>query len=131
MGYNVLVVDDSRVVRAMVIKTVRLAQVDLNKVFEAEDGKEALRILDKEWVDLVFADINMPVMDGIEMVDAMADKDMLEMIPVVIISTERSATRMEELKAKGVRAYLNKPFTPENIKKVLEDILGNREEEEP
>jgi len=127
MAYNVLVVDDSRVVRTVVIRTLRLASVPLGEVHEAGDGAEALRILDDAWIDLVLADINMPVMNGMELVDEMVKRDLLETVPVVIISTERSVTRIEELKAKGVSAYLRKPFTPENIKHVVDDVLGPTE----
>ena len=124
MAYNVLIVDDSKVVRAVVAKTLRLANVDLGVVLEASDGREALTLLEREWVDLVFADINMPIMTGVELVNEMSSRGMLESIPVVIISTERGVTRIEELKAKGVSAYLSRPFTPANIKQVMEDILG-------
>ena len=126
MAYNVLIVDDSKVIRLMIGKTLRLANIALGKVFEAGDGKEALKVLEKEWVDMVIADINMPVMTGIELVDEMATRGMLDSTPVVIVSTERSVTRIQELQAKGVKAYLSKPFTPENIREVVVKILGDR-----
>lgn len=123
MALNILIVDDSKVVRSVIKKTLDIAGVDAGKIFEAGDGKEALEILDKEWIDLVFADINMPVMTGLEMVDRMKEDGILQTIPVVIVSTEGSETRIEELKAKGIRAYIRKPFTPETIKKVVDDIM--------
>lgn len=123
MALNILIVDDSKVVRSVIKKTLDIAGVDIGKIFEAGDGKEALEILDKEWIDLVFADINMPVMTGLEMVDRMKEDGILQTIPVVIVSTEGSETRIEELKAKGIRAYIRKPFTPETIKKVVDDIM--------
>lgn len=124
MAYNILVVDDSSVVRKMVIRTLKMAQIDIGEIHEAGNGRDALDILDDKWIDLVLADINMPIMTGTEMVDEMHRRHLLSNIPVVIISTERSATRIEELKAKGIRAYLRKPFTPENIKSVVEQILA-------
>ena len=66
----------------------------------------------------------MPVMSGIEMVDKMIERNILKTSPVVIISTERSETRMAELRAKGVSAYLNKPFTPECLRDVIAQVLG-------
>lgn len=123
MAYNILVVDDSKVVRTMVVRILKMAEIDLGEVHEAGNGREALSILDKNWIDLVLADINMPVMSGLEMVDEMSRKGMMGSIPVVIISTERSVTRIEELKAKGVSAYLRKPFTPESIRSVVEQVL--------
>ena len=128
MGYNILIVDDSAIVRAVVEKTLRMCGVDVGEVYKAGNGREALELLDKNWVDIVFADINMPEMNGIEMVERMSGAGLLKTIPVVIVSTERSVTRVAELKAKGVRAYLNKPFTPESIKEVVDELLGGKQE---
>jgi two-component system chemotaxis response regulator CheY len=126
MAYNVLIVDDSRVVRSVVHRTLQLAGVELGEVHQAENGRQALEVLDRVWIDMVFADINMPVMSGLQMVDEMVSRRLMDSIPVVIISTERSITRIEELKSKGISAYLNKPFTPENIRNVVDQILHNR-----
>lgn len=123
MSYNILLVDDSEIIRAIITKTLKIANIPFKQLFEAGNGKEALDILDSNWIDLVFADINMPVMNGFEMLDKMAENSMLKAIPVVIISTEGSQTRMEQLIAKGVKAYLRKPFTPEQLKKVFDEIF--------
>lgn len=124
MAYNVLIVDDSRVARSIIAKILRLAEIDLDNLYEAANGNEALDLLEKEWIDLVLADINMPKMNGIELIDAMRERSFLAKTPVVIVSTERSATRIAELKAKGISAYLSKPFAPENVKRVVEGLLG-------
>lgn len=124
MSLNILVVDDSATVRAVIKKTLEIAEVPVSKLYQAENGKEALDILSESWIDLVFADINMPVMTGIEMVEKMAADGLLKTIPVVIVSTEGSATRIEQLKAKGVSAYIRKPFTPELLRSVVDDIVG-------
>jgi two-component system chemotaxis response regulator CheY len=129
MSLNVLIVDDSRTIRAVIAKTLKMAEVPVGSVFEAGNGKEALEILDREWIDIVFADINMPVMGGIEMIEKMAADGLLRTIPVIIVSTEGSTTRIEQLRSKGVRAYLRKPFTPELFKKVVDDIVGAPREE--
>jgi len=124
MALNILVVDDSETVRAIIAKTLRLAQVPINELFTAANGKEALEILSDNWVDLVFSDINMPIMGGVEMIEKMFADDVMKTIPVVVVSTEGSKTRMEELKTKGVKAYIRKPFTPELVRSVVEDITG-------
>jgi two-component system chemotaxis response regulator CheY len=129
MSYNILVVDDSRTTRAVIAKTLSLAGVPINELHEAENGRRALNILDDNWIDLVLADINMPEMDGVEMVDRMSEDGLMKTIPVVIISTEGSKTRIEEMRSKGVRAYVRKPFTPEIIKDIVEDILGDHNAE--
>jgi len=129
MSYNILVVDDSRTTRAVIAKTLKLAEVPVNELYQAENGAEALEILNGNWVDLVLADINMPVMDGVEMIDRMSKDGLMKTVPVVIVSTEGSKTRIEEMRSKGVRAYVRKPFAPEVVKKIVGDILGDQNAE--
>ncbi len=124
MALNILVVDDSQTVRAVIIKTLTLAGIPANEIHQAANGKEALEILKDHWIDIIFSDINMPVMGGMEMIQQIQQDDMLKTIPVIVVSTEGSATRIEQLKAQGVRAYIRKPFTPELVRSVVEDILG-------
>lgn len=124
MAYNILVVDDSVTVRAVIAKTLKIAEVPINELYQAANGKEALEILADSWVDLVFADINMPVMTGLEMVDKMSEDGLLDTTPVVIVSTEGSATRIEQLLDKGVSAYIRKPFTPEMLREVVDRVMG-------
>lgn len=124
MALNILLVDDSATVRAVIAKTLEITGVEISELYQAENGKEALDVLADNWVDLVFADINMPVMDGVEMIEKMYEDGLLKTIPVVIVSTEGSATRVEQLKSKGVSAYIRKPFTPEVLREVMEGIVG-------
>jgi len=72
----------------------------------------------------VLADLNMPVMDGIEMIYHMRGSDDTRHIPVVIVSTESSQTRIEKLLSDNVKNYLHKPFKPEDFKKVIENAIG-------
>ena len=123
MGYNVLIVDDSMIIRKMIAKTLNISGLDIGEIYFAENGREALDQLKEKWVDIVFADINMPEMNGIEMIEKMCSEDLLSSIPVVIISTERSKERIEALKAMGVRAYLPKPFVPEEFSQVVRELL--------
>jgi two-component system chemotaxis response regulator CheY len=85
---------------------------------------EALEVLNHKSIDLVLIDINMPVMDGIEMIDVMLDDDLLQNIPVIVISTEGSTTRIRQMERKGIRAYIRKPFSPEIIRDSVESVLG-------
>ena len=124
MSINILIVDDSAIVRAVIEKAIRLADQAIGEIYQAENGKVALEILADNWIDLVLTDINMPVMDGVEMIEKMCDDGLLKTIPVVIISTEGSTARIEQLMAKGVTAYLRKPFAPEAFVQVLKDVLG-------
>jgi two-component system chemotaxis response regulator CheY len=124
MKINVLIVDDSAVIRSVIKKALRMAEVEVGETHEAGNGEEALAILDKTWVDVVFADINMPIMDGVELVDRMAANDLLETVPVVMVSSDRRASVMKKLEACGVRAYVKKPFRPEKLLAAIQDVLG-------
>ncbi|MFP4243187.1 MAG: response regulator [Chitinispirillaceae bacterium] len=123
MGYNILIVDDSETMRAVLKRTIQMTGVPVEEVYQAENGKAALNLLDEKWVDIVFADINMPVMNGLEMVDSMVNKGQIYSTPVVIVSTEGSRVRLDELTSKGVKAFLRKPVTPEKFEKVVCDVL--------
>jgi len=123
MGYNVLIVDDSMIIRKMVARTLAISDLDISAYYYAENGRQALEQLDAHWIDIVFADINMPEMNGMELIEEMGRKSLLEQIPVVIISTERSRQRIETLKAMGIGAYLQKPFVPEEFAQVVKDLL--------
>ena len=124
MSYTILIADDSAIVRTMVKKAVAMAGLDVGQVHEAANGKEALAVLGRTWIDVVFADINMPEMTGTELVRHMKADPALASTPVVIVSSEQSQTRIDELKAWGARAYLKKPFRPEQFREVVENLLG-------
>jgi len=123
MSYNFLIVDDSKTARMMLAKTLKISGIDLGEVFLAEDGSQALEILKDNWIDLVMTDLHMPVMGGIEMVSTMAENGLINSVPVVVISSDASQTRMDDLRQQGIRDYLCKPVRPERIKSVVEAIL--------
>lgn len=125
MAYNFLVVDDSPIIRTVVNKCLSMSGLDIGEIFEAPNGKVALDVLDNNWVDVVFADLNMPEMDGREMIQEMVDNQMLENIPVVVISSERNQDVLDWLKSVGVFDFINKPFKPEKMKSVVNRLLGS------
>ena len=124
MGMNVLIVDDSSLTRKAIRRIIDVLDLDTEHILEAGDGAKALGILGQTRVDLVLADLNMPVMDGIEMIYHMRGSDDTRHIPVVIVSTESSQTRLEKLLSDNVKDYLHKPFKPEDFKKVIENAIG-------
>ena len=130
MSYTVLVVDDSAIVRTMVKKSIGMAGLPIGTILEAGNGKEALEILRKQWVDIVFADLNMPEMNGTELVEEMSRDSVLVATPVVIVSSEHSQAKIDALKAKGIRAYIKKPFRPEGFREVVEGVLGDTARQE-
>ena len=124
MAYKILIVDDSSIVRSVLKKTIGMAEVPTEEIFEAGDGNEALELLKQQQIDLILADLNMPGMNGSEMIEHILADEKTCHIPVVVISTEASTTRIDQLQARGVRKYLHKPFTPEVVRDVLFDVLG-------
>lgn len=119
MSFNVLIVDDSDVIRAMIARTLRLAQVPVGAVHHASNGQEALAVLEHEWVDLVLADINMPVMNGVEMIARMRERAETADIPVIVVSSEGATDRISGLMQRGVTEWIRKPFTPEEIRDAI------------
>lgn len=130
MRYQILVVDDSQTVRSVIAKTLSLSGIAMGEIFQAGNGQEALACMREHPIDLVFTDINMPVMSGIAMVETMRTTPALASIPVVVVSTEGSRTRIDELLATGIQAYIRKPFTPELLGQVIEQLLGARDEQQ-
>lgn len=130
MVLDVLVVDDSDLIRKMILKTLRMAEVPLGAVYEAGNGREALGILQENWVDLVLADLNMPIMDGVEMLRRMREIDELRTLPVIVVSSEGAASRRPLLQEMGVTAYVRKPFTPEMLRDVVTGFTTDWGQEE-
>jgi len=128
MALNILVVDDSSVMRAIIIKILRLSQLPLGEVLEAQNGQEALKVLDGKWVDLALVDINMPVMDGEEMINRLRQNPETVDLPIIIVSTEGSETRKETLMQKGA-GFIHKPFTPETLRDTIVKTLGGLNDE--
>jgi two-component system chemotaxis response regulator CheY len=119
MAYNVLVVDDSRTTRKAVSKAIRLSGLEVQEIFEAEDGHLALDCLKDNSIDIMLTDLNMPEMSGLELVRRMAAEESLKDIPVIVISSEGCASIIDALKAGGVKNYIRKPFTPELIAEAI------------
>ncbi|MGC8833703.1 MAG: response regulator [Armatimonadota bacterium] len=123
MSLNVLIVDDSAVMRAVVARTLRLSGLPVGEIYEASNGVEALDVLDKCWIDLALVDIHMPVMNGEQMIARVRERSDTANLPIVVVSSEGSIERVENLRSQGV-LFIQKPFTPETLKHVIEDIVG-------
>ena len=127
MGHDVLIVDDSAVTRQMIKKTLGMAGLDVGDVYEAANGIEALAVLGDRTVAVMLLDINMPTMNGIQLLTRMKENARLQHIPVVIASTEGSKERITELERIGVFGYVRKPFQPEQLRDALVPLLGVKE----
>ena len=123
MAFNVLVVDDSAVMRAMVVRTLKMSGVPIASIHEAGHGEEGLRKLQEEWIDLLLLDVNMPVMNGEEMLRRIREDERTRDLAVIIVSTEGSETRLAALQALGA-AIVRKPFPPETLRETILRVTG-------
>jgi len=123
MGKSVLLVDDSSTMRKIIGRSLRQAGIDFDNIYEAADGLEALEILEKEQVDIVLSDINMPNMDGITFLREKAARPAIKNIPVLMISTETGDDIIGEAKSLGALGAIKKPFTPDKVNEVLGPLL--------
>jgi two-component system chemotaxis response regulator CheY len=124
MALNIMIVDDSPVMRAFIRKVVGLTGLDVGEYCEAGDGAEALKLLREQWVDLVLTDINMPNMNGEEFVRHLESDELLRTIPVIVVSTDSSQSRIQQMLTLGAKGYITKPFLPEALRDEVESILG-------
>jgi two-component system chemotaxis response regulator CheY len=120
---SILVVEDSATMRSLIASTLEdLAEAV--KVTEASSGFEALRLLPRGRFDLIVTDINMPDINGLELVSFVKQNESYARIPLVIISTERSERDREKGLGLGADAYLVKPFEPEALKEIATELIG-------
>ena len=119
---NILIVDDSTMMRTMIKRVMGVAGLPIGAIYEAANGEEALEMLEHHDVRFVFTDINMPVMNGAELLRAMQARPEWQHIVRVIISTDGSEARRSEVADLGVKMYVEKPFRPEVMRDVLSEL---------
>ncbi len=125
MPINILIVDDSAAMRGFIKRTLTATQLPLGDIWEAANGKEGLAQMETNWVDLVLADLNMPDMTGVEMIDRMCQIPLLSAIPVVVVSSEGDQAVLDSLARKGVREFIRKPFQAALLQEVVERVLAS------
>ena len=121
---RVLIVDDSSVMRRIVERSLRQAGLDVQQVFEASNGAEALTMARQHPLDLILSDINMPLMDGLEFVRQLRSIDAARHVPVIMITTEAGEAHVVQALSSGASGYIRKPFTSEQIKERIIPLLG-------
>lgn len=124
MSCNLLIVDDSPILRSAIKKVVKLAGLEEDRIFEAGNGKEALELMSTVWIDLVLLDLNMPVMNGEEFAVELRKQEDLKDCAVVVVSTESNVDRLNRMKELGAIEFLRKPFEPEDLRKIIVTNLG-------
>jgi two-component system chemotaxis response regulator CheY len=122
VGMNILIVDDSMLIRQVVKKVLKQVGLQPDKILEANDGKEALAILEREEAGLVLSDINMPNMDGLQLLMHLRQTPKYETLPVIVVSTEGSEETMREAMELGANGYVLKPFTAEAMARQLRPL---------
>ncbi len=123
MALNVLIVDDSGVMRKSILRTLKICGIPLGEITQAGNGQEALEVLKDHWVDLALVDINMPVMNGIEFIEAARLLPECRDLLFIVISTEGSAKRIAQLDEMGV-SFIHKPFKPETVRGKIATMTG-------
>ena len=125
---SVLVVEDSATMRSLIASTLEQVGVPL-KIAEASSGFEALRLLPRESYDLIVTDINMPDINGLELVSFVKGNQAYRSIPLIIISTESSDRDREKGLSLGADAYLVKPFEPDDLLQIARDLLTSPQQD--
>jgi two-component system, chemotaxis family, chemotaxis protein CheY len=112
MSKTILIVDDSLSLRQLVSMTLKRAGYD---VIEACDGKDALSKLGGAKIDLIVSDVNMPNMDGLTFLKELKQRKEYRFTPVIMLTTESAEDKMKEGQQSGARAWMVKPFKPEQM----------------
>jgi two-component system chemotaxis response regulator CheY len=123
MESDVLVVDDSAAIRKILTRVLRQTGMAIQTIHEAGDGQDALTLMAQHKVALVLSDINMPKMDGLQLLASLKASPQWQQIPVVMITTEGGETKVAEAVRLGAAGYVRKPFTADQIKEKLVGIL--------
>ena len=120
MSKVILTADDSSSVRQMVSFTLKQAGYE---VVEASDGKEALTKAKASKVNMVITDLNMPNMNGIELIQSLRGEAAYKFIPIIMLTTESQAAKKQEGKSAGATGWIVKPFKPEQLVAVVKKVL--------
>jgi two-component system chemotaxis response regulator CheY len=126
MAYSVLIVDDSPVMRTFIRRVLAMSGFEVGECMEAGNGDEALALLNTRHVDVILTDINMPGMNGEELLRRLGAEGVLKTTPALVISTDATKERISRMLALGAEGYMSKPFTPETLREKLELVLGDR-----
>ncbi|MDL1970011.1 MAG: response regulator [Candidatus Desulfofervidaceae bacterium] len=121
---TILIVDDSATMRKVILRTIRQSGYKVDEIIEAGNGKEALEKVKSNKIDLIMTDINMPEMNGLEMIEILKSLPKTREIPILVISTEGAEDIVGKAKAMGVNGFVRKPFTPQTIGDTLKKVLG-------
>jgi two-component system chemotaxis response regulator CheY len=120
---DVLIVDDSAAIRKILQRVLRQTDLNLGEIKEAGDGTEAVEILKDRTFGLILSDINMPQMDGLQLLARIREMEHLKNVPVIMITTEGGQGKVMEAVQLGATGYVRKPFTADQIKEKLAGVI--------
>ncbi len=120
MAKKVLVVEDSSAVRSLIAETVE--EIKGYEVVQAENGFEALKALPTQRFDLIITDINMPDINGLEIIHFVRTNENYKSIPLIVVTTEQGEEDRKKGLALGATEYIIKPFDPEKLKTVVKNV---------
>ncbi len=129
MDLDILVVDDSKAALFMCRKIIEISGAPFKSILTAMNGLEAIEVLMEKNVDLILTDINMPEMDGLELIEYLKKDEQFRDIPVIVITTEGRDKYIIKAKELGAGNYIKKPFQPEQVKQLILEALGVEENE--
>ncbi|HNY78034.1 MAG: response regulator [Sedimentisphaerales bacterium] len=124
MGKSLMIVDDSATMRKIIMRTVRMSGLEFDRTEEAGSGVEALQKLQGGPVDVILCDINMPEMNGTELVKKARELPTCSNTKIVMVSTESAQDLIDQVMHDGADGYITKPFTPEKFQEKLTPLLN-------
>lgn len=119
---NILVVEDSPTMRQLIGFAIK--RIPESKIIEATDGVDALKKLSTQDIDIILADINMPIMDGLKLVSLVRGNPSYKNIPIIMITTEGAEEDKNKALAIGANAYLTKPIQTQELMKLVSNLLS-------
>jgi len=123
MAFSVLIVDDCSAMRTVIKRILAISGFEMDACYFASDGEEALEMLRSHDVSIVISDVNMPRLDGEGMLQRLMEDPELCHVPVVMVSSDATENRATRLLGMGAKAYLVKPFKPQEFRDELERVL--------
>jgi two-component system chemotaxis response regulator CheY len=121
---KLMIVDDSSTMRKIIKRVLRQAEIEVENILEAGNGVEALeQLCSNPDISLILSDVNMPEMNGIELVKKVREEKDSETLPIIMITTEGGDAMIASAMGNGANGYVTKPFTPDSIREALSDFL--------
>ncbi len=124
MAKSLMIVDDSATMRKIIMRTIRMSGLEFDRTEEAGNGNEALGKLSSGPVDIMLCDVNMPEMNGTELVKKVRELDSCADTKIIMVSTESSKELIDNVIADGANGFITKPFTPEKFQEKLSPFMN-------